>query len=153
MENLRYFLYPFSSAYPISFGYRLSFVGSNRVLNDYYSGGAGYILSKAAIKKVVEDGILSETSPCLRGDIGNEDVNVGNCLGRVGVVHGNDADDDGKPRLLIFSAGIMLNMDRVSPRDGWIWKYVYHKPKFVSILLIGSGTHRYFPSVFVFLIF
>lgn len=133
MENLRYFLYPFTPDYPISFGYRLKFVSNaTNQTNDYYSGGAGYVMSKAALKKVVEDGILKKDGPCLKGDIGNEDLNVGNCLRRVGVVHGTDVDVENKPRFQLFPLSAMMTMDMYFKNDSWYWKFVYYKPRFVS---------------------
>lgn len=71
MENIRYLLYPLSQAYPIAFGFKLNYKNIT-----YFTGGSGYVMSKAALVKVVEEQILKEGS-CRRGDLGHEDIHVG----------------------------------------------------------------------------
>ena len=53
MENLRYFLKDFDTNKPIFFGGKFK----PHVDQGYFSGGAGYVLSKEALKRFVETGL------------------------------------------------------------------------------------------------
>lgn len=50
MENLRYMLLPYKPSEPIYFGCRFK----PYVKQGYMSGGAGYVLSKEAVRRLVE---------------------------------------------------------------------------------------------------
>lgn len=71
MENMRLLLHPVPASYPIAFGFKMH-VGNV----SYFSGGSGYVMSKAALIALVEEQILKDT-PCHPGDVGNEDIPVG----------------------------------------------------------------------------
>jgi len=71
MENMRKLLQPYSPANPIYFG--SPFKLANTL---YMSGGAGYVLSKKAVKLLV----LGAAKKCLPGDQGTEDYTMGKCL-------------------------------------------------------------------------
>ena len=57
VENLRHMLEPYDSAKPYWFGCKYS----PYVQSGYMSGGAGYVLSKEALKRFVEIGISEDT--------------------------------------------------------------------------------------------
>ena len=50
LENLRYMLYQYSSDFPIYFGFKYRAI----VHQGYMSGGAGYVLSKKAVHRLVK---------------------------------------------------------------------------------------------------
>lgn len=72
VENLRYLLYPYPKDYPIYFGHRFKLF----VQQGYMSGGAGYVLSKEALKRFVEQGLSNETL-CKQANDGCEDIEIG----------------------------------------------------------------------------
>jgi glycoprotein-N-acetylgalactosamine 3-beta-galactosyltransferase len=72
VENLRYMLSAYNASDPLYFGCRFK----PYVKQGYMSGGAGYVLSREALKRFVEGGI-PDKSKC-RGDHGGaEDVEMG----------------------------------------------------------------------------
>ena len=94
MENLRYFLKDFDTNKPIFFGRKLKLFGRKQV---FFSGGAGYVLSKEALKRFVETG-LKNPKLCRRDAGGAEDVEMGKCLEHLGVEAGDSRDPEGRKR-------------------------------------------------------
>lgn len=90
------------------------------------SGGAGYVLSKEALKRFIIKS-LPDPTKCKQGHDGPEDVNMGKCLANVGVRVGDTRDDQGRNRFLP-----MAPMDHLIPkhanRDNWYYKYSYYPP-------------------------
>jgi len=80
MENLRYFLYPYPIDLPLYFGFEFT--------KKFMSGGAGYIVSREAVKVFIEKA-LPDTKHCKPGNTGVEDVEMGNCLNSVNVTIGD----------------------------------------------------------------
>ena len=72
LENLRYMLYQYSTNFPIYFGFKFK----PYVDQGYMSGGAGYVLSKEALKRFVEKA-LPNPFICRSGDSDSEDVEIG----------------------------------------------------------------------------
>lgn len=100
LENLRYFLSSYNSSEPIYFGCKFK----PYVKQGYMSGGAGYVLSKEALKRFVEKGIApSHPARCLdKSDGGAEDVDMGMCLETLGVSAGDSRDSLGRGRFFPF---------------------------------------------------
>ena len=57
VENLRYMLQPYNSSQPIYFGCKFK----PYVKQGYMSGGAGYVLSREAVKRFATRGIKDKT--------------------------------------------------------------------------------------------
>ena len=92
MENLCFLLSTYSQREPIWLGcvLKVAEVGLDG-LDEYMMGGAGYVLSKEAVRRFNEIS-LKNASFCQQDDEGAEDLNMGNCLKGVGVVSGGSTD-------------------------------------------------------------
>lgn len=91
MENLRFLLSQHSPHDPVYLGqhYRVN------VHNGYMSGGAGYVLSRQALKQLGRRGLPSTGGIC-RPREPDEDVEVGRCLQAVGVAPFRTVDRHGR---------------------------------------------------------
>ncbi|XP_018014735.2 glycoprotein-N-acetylgalactosamine 3-beta-galactosyltransferase 1-like [Hyalella azteca] len=97
VENLRYFLSSYNSSVPLWFGRKFR----KFLKNGYMSGGAGYVLSKEAVKRLVEEG-LPNPKKCRKDGNGAEDVEMGKCLQNLGVMAGDSRDEMGRERFFPF---------------------------------------------------
>ncbi|KAG8336081.1 hypothetical protein J6590_053304 [Homalodisca vitripennis] len=119
MENLRYLLYNYNSSDPLYFGCRFK----PYVKQGYMSGGAGYVLSKEAVSRLVSKAIPDKTK-CRPGAYGAEDVEVGVCLENVGVVAMDSRDQYQRGRFFPFSPENHL-IPHLDP-GFWYWSYIYY---------------------------
>ncbi|CAG0908551.1 unnamed protein product, partial [Darwinula stevensoni] len=92
MENLRYMLLKHDPLKPVYFGCRF---------HGFMSGGAGYVLSREAVTRLVEKALPNPKSCPLRGEA--EDVSIGECLAAVGVEAGDSRDELGRWRFFPFT--------------------------------------------------
>uniref|UniRef100_A0A0K0DWM1 Glycoprotein-N-acetylgalactosamine 3-beta-galactosyltransferase 1 n=1 Tax=Strongyloides stercoralis TaxID=6248 RepID=A0A0K0DWM1_STRER len=120
MENLRFMLMAHSPSEPIYFGCKFK----PYVKQGYMSGGAGYILSKKAVEKFVTEA-LPDSKKCKSSEGGAEDVEIGGCLEKVGVIAGDSRDAGGQHRFLPFDPASHVHLGEKNPKD-WIWKYTYY---------------------------
>ncbi|TDG40350.1 hypothetical protein AWZ03_013228 [Drosophila navojoa] len=88
------------------------------------SGGAGYVLSKEALRRFVVDGI-PDPKMCLPGTVINEDIEIGKCMENLNVTAGDSRDVNGRGRMFPFEPEQIL----IPPKDPnfWYWKYLYYK--------------------------
>ncbi|XP_059471615.1 glycoprotein-N-acetylgalactosamine 3-beta-galactosyltransferase 1-like isoform X2 [Neocloeon triangulifer] len=120
VENLRYMLSSYNAAEPLYFGCRFK----PYVKQGYMSGGAGYVLSKEALKKFVVEGIPNKAK-CRQDHDGAEDVEMGKCLERVGVQAKDTRDSLGRGRFFPFVPEHHLIPGHTN-KDFWYWKYIYY---------------------------
>jgi len=120
VENLRLLLSEHSPTEPVWFGHKFK----PYVKQGYFSGGAGYALSKEATKRFVEKGIHDGTKCRLDGG-GAEDVEMGKCMENLGVVAGDSRDKEGRKRFFPFIPEHHLIPGILSP-DMWYWNYIYY---------------------------
>lgn len=66
------------------------------------SGGAGYVLSREAVRRLVEDGINGKKCNSRNPHVA-EDVEVAKCLQTVGVVPGDSRDAQKRGRFFPFT--------------------------------------------------
>ncbi|XP_017856635.1 PREDICTED: glycoprotein-N-acetylgalactosamine 3-beta-galactosyltransferase 1-like [Drosophila arizonae] len=97
VENLRYMLYPYNPDTPVYFGARFKAY----VKQGYMSGGAGYVLSREAVRRFVVEA-LPNPKLCKQDNNGAEDVEIGKCLENVKVLAGDSRDANGRGRFFPF---------------------------------------------------
>lgn len=119
VENLRYMLMSYNASEPIYFGCRFK----PYVHQGYMSGGAGYVLSKEAVRRFVDKG-LSENI-CRKDEGGAEDVEMGHCMEKLGVTAGDSRDSKGRGRFFPFVPEHHLIPNHIG-KDNWYWSYIYY---------------------------
>ena len=107
------------------------------VRQGYMHGGAGYVLSREALDRLVQTA-MNDTQQCLpEGAYYNiEDVEIGRCLESVGVLAGDSRDEHGKERFHPFPPFLHLIRGRL-PSDLWYWDYNYYPAEEVCLLTLG----------------
>lgn len=122
MENLRYFLYAFSTENPIHFGYKMG----SAVKQGYFNAGAGYVLSKEALRRFNERALLDAKGCRTLDDGGIEDIEMGKCMESVGVLAGDTRDELGRGRFFLNTPEAHLipgNKDA----SFWYWRHMWYK--------------------------
>uniref|UniRef100_A0A1A9ZHR4 Glycoprotein-N-acetylgalactosamine 3-beta-galactosyltransferase 1 n=1 Tax=Glossina pallidipes TaxID=7398 RepID=A0A1A9ZHR4_GLOPL len=121
LENLRAFLYSFSTDAPVYFGCKFK----KYVRQGYMSGGAGYVLSKEALRRFALEAYPNRTI-CRQSNGGAEDEQMGYCLQNVGVVAGDSRDDEKRGRFFPFRLH-----DLIVPKNksSWYWRYIFYATK------------------------
>uniref|UniRef100_A0A914E4Q1 N-acetylgalactosaminide beta-1,3-galactosyltransferase n=1 Tax=Acrobeloides nanus TaxID=290746 RepID=A0A914E4Q1_9BILA len=120
LENLRFLLMAHSPDEPVFFGCKFK----PFTKQGYMSGGAGYVLSRAALDAFVTKGLPDKTK-CKESDGGAEDAEMGICLEKLGVKAGDSRDGEGKYRFLPFVPEDHLAPGTVDP-GFWFWQYIYY---------------------------
>ncbi|KAJ8923080.1 hypothetical protein NQ315_001632 [Exocentrus adspersus] len=120
LENLRYMLAFTSPETPIYYGCRFK----PFIKQGYMSGGAGYVLSREALRRFVEVG-LKDKKHCRQDNNGAEDVEMGKCLAAVEVVAGDSRDPEKRGRFFPFTPEHHLIPGHVDKKF-WYWNYIYY---------------------------
>ncbi|XP_049778419.1 glycoprotein-N-acetylgalactosamine 3-beta-galactosyltransferase 1-like isoform X1 [Schistocerca nitens] len=123
VENLRYMLSAHKPTDPLYFGCRFK----PYVKQGYMSGGAGYVLSREAVRLFVEDG-LPDKKKCRQDHGGAEDVEMGKCLEAVGVKAADSRDSLGRGRFFPFVPEHHL-IPGHTDKNFWYWNYIYYESK------------------------
>nr|XP_032805058.1 glycoprotein-N-acetylgalactosamine 3-beta-galactosyltransferase 1-like [Petromyzon marinus] len=118
VDNLRLLLSGHSARSPVYFGRRFK----DRHNRSFMSGGAGYVLSRAALV-LAADGFGS--GQCGQVSLA-EDVAIGACLEKVGVAFGDSRDSAGRETFHPFVPEKLLVRDFIS-NNSWYWRYCYHR--------------------------
>lgn len=116
VDNLRWILSNHSSEEPIYFGKRFK----PYTKQGYMSGGAGYVLSKEALKRFVEGfrtKVCTHTTPV-------EDLALGQCLEKMGVLAGDSRDTLQRETFHPFVPEHHLT-GKFS-KSFWYWSYCYY---------------------------
>ncbi|XP_065350314.1 glycoprotein-N-acetylgalactosamine 3-beta-galactosyltransferase 1-like isoform X2 [Cloeon dipterum] len=122
VENLRHMLSSHKPDEPLFFGCRMK----QFVRQGFMSGGAGYVLSRGALKKFVLEG-LPYKDKCRPDNGGAEDVEMGKCLEKVNVTVVDSRDSQGRGRFFPFTPDSFILRGK-SPRDNWYNSNSYYPP-------------------------
>ncbi|RCN39138.1 hypothetical protein ANCCAN_14935, partial [Ancylostoma caninum] len=104
VENLRYLLVPYSPKEALHFGFKFR----PFTKRGYHSGGAGYILSREALRRFASKG-YSDDKICRVKGVSVEDVAMGKCLESIGVRAGDTRDQEGLHRFSPLSPELMIS--------------------------------------------
>ena len=131
VENLRRFLAHLDPNEPLYIGCKMSMY----IAQGYMSGGAGYVLSKEALRRFVERGLYvkkaGEKDPC--GTAGSaEDLQFGRCMEWLKIKPIQAKDSKGKMLFYPMYPAFFYNeaLKRANPKF-WLFKYV---PEFNNIV-------------------
>ena len=120
VENLRFLLKEFDTKNPVFFGRKFKpFTDQG-----YFSGGAGYVLSKEALRRFVLNG-TNNPDICRQDSGGAEDVEIGKCMEKLGVEAGDSRDMEGRKRFFPFIPEHHLIPGYIS-QDNWYWQYQFY---------------------------
>ena len=95
VDNLKSFLKTKNSSQPVTYGFDFKTI----VEHGYHSGGAGYVLSNEAIKRIGAK-LVSNYSYCSNSNI--EDVDVASCLRKLEIYPEKSIDETGAERFHPF---------------------------------------------------
>uniref|UniRef100_A0A2M4BS04 Glycoprotein-N-acetylgalactosamine 3-beta-galactosyltransferase 1 n=1 Tax=Anopheles marajoara TaxID=58244 RepID=A0A2M4BS04_9DIPT len=124
LENLRYFLHPFSPEMPIYFGSKFRY--PEYVKQGYFSGGAGYVLSREAVRRFNEMALEDEEHCSVAYD--TEDLEMGKCMEYVNVTAGDSRDALGRKRFLPMEPVFHLTSSVTEDPNFWYNQYSYYEP-------------------------
>ncbi|KAH8418775.1 hypothetical protein KR222_002162 [Zaprionus bogoriensis] len=122
IDNMRHLLHAHSPDEAVYFG--CNFVYSNKV--SYMSGGAGYVLSREALRRLVEQGFRSPV--CNSQQVGTEDYEMGVCLASCGVVAGDSRDAHERHRFLALTLEHFMIPGRLG-KDFWLYNFLRYTLK------------------------
>lgn len=134
VENLRYMLYPYNPETPVYFGCKFK----PFVKQGYMSGGAGYVLSREAVRRFVVEA-LPNPKLCKEDNTGAEDAEMGKCMENVKVVAGDSRDAHGRGRFFPFVPEHHL-IPNHTDKKFWYWQYIYYKTDEVRSIEIGIDS-------------
>lgn len=126
LENLRYFLYAYSTNDPIYFGYKMN--RANELKHGYFSGGAGYVLSKNALEKFANLMQTKNSSVAcnLHTDYGAEDFEMGKCMEGLDVIAGDTRDELNRGRFFLNTPEAHLIPKKID-KSYWYWQYMWYR--------------------------
>ena len=102
----------------------------------------GYVLSKEALKRFVEQG-LGSPKICRSDPGGAEDVEMGKCMENLQVTAMDTRDSYGRGRFFPFVPEHHLIPGHVN-KDFWYWNYIYYPVKEVMALVLCSYSRENF---------
>ncbi|CAG0922497.1 unnamed protein product, partial [Notodromas monacha] len=120
VENLRHAVKDVDPKTPIWFGCNFKHFSKQ----GFMSGGAGYVLSKEALRKFVVEA-MPNSSLCRADGHGAEDVEMAKCLDKVNVTAGDLRDSEKRWRFFPFTPQTHVTSDKMGINGSkWFWDYI-----------------------------
>ncbi|KAI3370149.1 hypothetical protein L3Q82_024947 [Scortum barcoo] len=132
VDNLRWILANHTPEEPIYFGRRFK----PYTKQGYMSGGAGYVLSREALRRFVEG---FKSKQCTH-TTSVEDLAMGQCMEKVGVLAGDSRDTQHRETFHPFVPEQHLTAK--FPKSFWYWSYCYYPISEASANLSGPLYFR-----------
>lgn len=85
------------------------------------------MLSRQALKLLVEEGINLRKAECHLDGHQPEDVGMGECLESVGVKAGDSRDSQGRPTFLPLTPDNLISSEQVD-KNSWYYSYDFYGP-------------------------
>ncbi|XP_076816534.1 glycoprotein-N-acetylgalactosamine 3-beta-galactosyltransferase 1-like [Clavelina lepadiformis] len=117
LENLRFLLKDYDHNQPMYFGRKFK----RYIEQGYMSGGAGYVLSRAALNRYA---MAMSKRRCPKG-YNIEDLELGKCLSYIGVKAMDSRDYRKRETFFPFAPEYHLRPGKI-PAESWYWKYIYY---------------------------
>ncbi|CAF0938805.1 unnamed protein product [Brachionus calyciflorus] len=111
VDNLKDFVFDKNSSTPVTYGYDFK----SYVENGYHSGGAGYLISNEAFRRI---GSKLNENFTYCPDTGVEDLDIGKCFRKLGVYPNKSIDDLGRERFHIL--GVLDHYNGIYPQ--WVYE-------------------------------
>lgn len=124
VENLRHMLSSYDSNEPLWFGHRFQPTEHD---GSYFSGGAGYVLSKEALRRFATNA-LNDLRLCADRSPEAEDVEMGLCMTSINITFGDTRDQYGRGRFFPFSVEKNVVPGFIT-ENLWYWNYTYYPIK------------------------
>eukprot|EP01147_Barroeca_monosierra_P002973 gene2973-8184_t len=126
VDNLRALLSKYDPEKPHFFGRRfLLHRGQRDKELSYHSGGAGYVLSRKALKMIGDNAVS-----VLQKSGTVEDVEMGRTMVKLGITCEDTRDETGRERFLPLSVQrLRYEFSKSSKPNFWYWAYSYYPPR------------------------
>ena len=132
IENLKQMLQSYNPNMPWYFGCKLK--PTEGLHHGYMSGGAGYVLSKKALKRFVTKGLNDKSEEiCRPNGEGFEDIELGKCMENLRIKMGDSRDAFGRGRFFPLVPEKHLNSGMMDEQSQW-----YRKNKFYNSTEVGT---------------
>ncbi|XP_049838918.1 glycoprotein-N-acetylgalactosamine 3-beta-galactosyltransferase 1-like [Schistocerca gregaria] len=119
MENLRHLLLPLNASRALFVGLRLRPFSPE----GFMSGGAGYVLSRMAVLRFVEEGLSGDIEGCNNTGKDGEDVAMGRCMVALNATFLDSRDSDGLERFHAYGPERQMAPDN---EMNWLKNYSYY---------------------------
>lgn len=121
VETLRKLLQKHRPEEPVYFGHKFK----KFVRQGYMSGGSGYVLSREALRRLVELGFNKGLTQCHMESGQVEDVHMGQCLEAVSVKAGDSRDSRNRETFLPLAPQLFFDSN-MTKRVPWFAQYSYY---------------------------
>ncbi|XP_022087177.1 glycoprotein-N-acetylgalactosamine 3-beta-galactosyltransferase 1-like [Acanthaster planci] len=122
VENLRLFLQDKNSSAPVYYGHRFR----PYIRQGYMSGGAGYVMSKEALSRLIAQLKAKKDCGAYQGMTeAAEDVTLGLCMMNSGVLAGDSRDEKNRSRFLPFDVETFFK----NSQPDWYFKFSKYRVK------------------------